>query len=847
MPAQVFDTDLGNKSLTPSVDLAAESANAQPVANTPVVMLDADGNKYTVPHASINIATQKGWRIETPAEAAASAEHEAKVAAAQALLEKHPWNTAANQFLNEASLGVKPLLEQRGKTDEENRVATEAEERYTENNPIKSYAAKAAGFVAPLAIPGIGEIGEAVEGGIKGAGEIAGTAGAALAKEAAVNSVGEEIGRGVVQAGADVSLGRRVAASAANYATQGAIYSSPAAATQLFIGDPEGAAETMAWGTGLSGLLGAGSGLVGAGAKAAIKGAGELVDTLGSKLAEKDATGLSHLDNISRDILGISDAEAKKLSDNGKFPDRLENLVKTADSEGILRAAPGEERNKLINEVHEDSGKELGKIYDSLEKLQAAHDLPTPSISGGKLYQDFDAEIEKGFPELKDANLHSDKIKLVNKIKSVFEGLEEYETSFKDVWKLGQSISKMSSDFNADSTSAKIVRVAYGVVKRNLEADAETIFTKAHGDEGQELMYDFLTQKARFSAASTLKDNINVFKGTGKLSSPLSTALGVGNLGTIGVALAGMAAGHPGIAALGVAGKLAFDAFRKNDAGLLGKSVSYLRGIDPGQIGGHMAKAGQDALQAHIENIPHYLSGSKVAARSVAAANPYKYLLGDATGLTTEQQYKKLTTAITTASIDINRTANIVGSHASMFSTTSVQLASLVAHKKLAALAYLQSQIPKNPNPPKPFQKDDWKPSAAQQKEFLNKVAIVNDPNIVWAHYQDGTIGKLDREVLQAVYPKIYGEMVSKIVNIAYDPRTPKVSYAERLSLSMFTGIPLDQSLKNINAIQQALAVPSVPTAAGKKSPSARTSKPTFPHMKEPEMMQTGVGRRTYQ
>lgn len=773
----------------------AQQANATDMPNGPSVMVGTDGEYYTVPATSYNTAIQQGWRLAAKEEQNQIAENqkkEEKVSAAEKEKEEHPGIEGLKQFGNEASFGVLSYIANKNRTPEEQEIEQAATERFNKQHPLIHYGASVAGFAAPLLIPGIGEAGEAIEGLVRGGTKVAEKG---LIEGAAKEAVAKE---------AEISLTRKIAGTAANYSTQGAIYSSPMAATQLAYGDPEQAAETMVWGTGLSGVLGAAAGTIGAAAKGTVSSLG---DMLGSKLAEKDATGLSHLDNILRNMLGISDKEAKKMTSNGQFPDRLEKLVKVADEEGILRAT-GETRNKLINNVNEDAGNKLGDIYKKLDGMLGEHDIQNPA-TGIKMQQEFQAAIQQKFPEIMNGDLHADKLKFANKLSNAMSEIGD-EPSFTDVQKLGKSISKTQTDFDRESVNAEIARVAYGVVKNNLEESAQKIFNDGNLPE---LFPEYLNQKARYAATSTLADNINVFKGTGKIELPLKNIFGLGN-----IAKGFLAVSHPA-AAIPMAGEMAFKAFSANKFGLLGKGVSYLRKVisnpeTQDQLGGYMAKEGVNALQEHLGNIPSYLSGSKIVTRAIADANPYQHLIGDTTGLSKEQQYAKLTNAITRASVDVGLTAEKVGNIASIFTGSSLNLANLVAEKKLGALSYLQSQIPKNPNPPKAFQKDDWKPTKQQQTDFLEKVRVVNNPMVVWQKYQDHTISTLDRDTLRAVYPKIYGEMVNSVMQAAYDPRNKPLNYNDRMQLSQFTGIPFDNSIKNLQSYQQAVSSPSLQQSA---------------------------------
>jgi hypothetical protein len=230
-------------------------------------------------------------------------------------------------------------------------------------------------------------------------------------------------------------------------------------------------------------------------------------------------------------------------------------------------------------------------------------------------------------------------------------------------------------------------------------------------------------------------------------------------------------------------------------------------------------------LDTHVNTLPSILSGAKVIGRS--SASVAQHLIGNTSGMSSDAQYNKLVDTINAAVVNKEYTARKVGAVSSVFSS-NIQLASLIADKKLAAINYLQSQIPKDTNPPKAFQKNNWKPTTRQKQEFLQKVAVVNDPMIVWNKYQAGTLTKIERDALIATYPAIYQKMVDKINLIAYDPREKPLTSDQRRQLAMFTQNPnLDSNLRILGSAQKAVQ-PTPPPQ--QNSPSKPSRAPKFEH-----------------
>lgn len=764
----------------------AQTPSSPAPTEAPATMLGTDGKFYTVPGASVASAVKKGWTHATP-EALA---REDAIKRGVAEEEQHRVVGGLKRFGNEALFGVPGMIAQHDMTPEESAIDAEVKKRFEERHPIETGAEKAAGFVAPLLIPGVGEVGDAAKAAVMGGSEVAehvaARAGTKLAEE------------GMARA-AETGLARKVAGSAAKVAAEGAIFSTPQAAVQLAYGDPEQAAETMLWGVGLSGVLGGGGELLGEGARAVAGKARSMLGGAAESLSKVQPNGVTAVDDIARNVLGITDADAKKLG-----PSRITRIVERADQEGLLEAAP-KARPTQIRSMLSDSGKKIGDHYSDLEKLLDDPELaklgPSPAQTAAKLSD----EVMAKHPEL-TSELHAGNFKLWQKIDTEIRRAGDAPT-FEGLQRAKLNIKGMLGDYNSKSAGAAIVRMADNTIKNAMEESAQKIYM-----EGKlpEKFADYLAQKERYEAGKALIKNVNEFKGTGRIPGGLK-GFGFRDLAQVGIGTAGGPIGL-GLAGLNIAREHAMKRFIANEGGLLGKSVSWLRKVaaDPASapyIGGFMAKEGQSALASHLDNLPSFLSGSKLAARGAVEA--VSRFTGPTTGLSKPQQYDRVVDRLASASVNTGSTAARVGQLASAFSGTSAHLASLVAEKKLAALAYLQSQVPKDPLPARAFQREpEWKPTAAQREEFLRKVELVNNPSVVWEHYQKGTLSKGDRDTLKAVYPKIYSSMVERILLAAHDPRLPGLSHQKRVALSMFTGVPLDQSLKNLSAIQAAISGP---------------------------------------
>jgi hypothetical protein len=138
--------------------------------------------------------------------------------------------------------------------------------------------------------------------------------------------------------------------------------------------------------------------------------------------------------------------------------------------------------------------------------------------------------------------------------------------------------------------------------------------------------------------------------------------------------------------------------------------------------------------------------------------------------------------------------------------------------KLIGSAQYLDQVRPKPPAPASPFEPPaQWTPNAAQMADFRTRVKTVLDPYSAIDALTNGSLTKAHVETLQAVAPRLYGEMVKRISEFAMSGKAQPMPYAERLRLSLLTGAPLDRSLAQIAGYQQVFAQ----QAAAAKKPGA--------------------------
>jgi len=131
-----------------------------------------------------------------------------------------------------------------------------------------------------------------------------------------------------------------------------------------------------------------------------------------------------------------------------------------------------------------------------------------------------------------------------------------------------------------------------------------------------------------------------------------------------------------------------------------------------------------------------------------------------------------------------------------------------------------QSMLPRRP------------PSDVEIDTFMRYVRAVDSPTSIIDDLEDGRLSAAAVEAMRAVYPAMYEQVVSNVVEAMAEEREP-VPYEARLQLSTLLGVPFDPSLEpqSIQRLQISVSGANVPTgipeeqAAGgtPPAPSART------------------------
>ena len=136
----------------------------------------------------------------------------------------------------------------------------------------------------------------------------------------------------------------------------------------------------------------------------------------------------------------------------------------------------------------------------------------------------------------------------------------------------------------------------------------------------------------------------------------------------------------------------------------------------------------------------------------------------------------------------------------------------LTAQTVMRAAQYLDSRAPKSPYAGMPVSvAPEWEPSAVDLDRFNRVKEAVESPGRVLKNMANGYISPDQVDALKAVYPALYSKLQQQIGERLASWQKP-LTYQQRLSMSSIVGpLAFGMSAQQIQVIQQATALASVP------------------------------------
>jgi hypothetical protein len=631
------------------------------------------------------------------------------------------------------------------------------------------------------------------------------------AEEAVGRAAGAELAYRGVEAGAQKvgsGIARKILASAADYGVQGAVLSSPKAMAQLITGDPERAAETWiygaAGGAGLGALAGVGGSIAGkilARSEQSAPTQGGMLDkarSWASSTADKQAfrsiaSNEASLGKTLKDLeLQFGDDAADKA---GRYM-RENGLVKP------FRESASDGAKRFAKNASEE-GRAIGKYWD---------DVTTELGDTGRINP---GEIATKVREKALRPLYEENFGMEGLAESLGKKLDSFERQMMKLaredgtitLKEGHDLQRMFDKhikFSALNTAEQeTINTVMADARRALNGELMSKIESAGGPESLARIKDL---NERFSIAKAISKGAKDYvkrEGKNRIGSP--TDYGTGFAG----ALMGLLGGNVPIGmAAGAASGYVHHVIRTEGNALAARALGHFaegRGMVQleeafGQHGRQLAN-----IPTAIERLS---SGARHPVRETMGVNILTRFLGaEDAKLDDNDGVMAFADKLASLASDPTKLQQNIEAATADLTGDAPEVAIAAGLKLQQAAQYLHSKAPKPPSVPGPFDPPShWQPTSAQARDFRTRVATAKDPYVAIDALADGSLTKAHVETLQALAPKIYQEMVRKVIDHGASGKAKPLPYAERLRLSMLTGAPLDRSLEQIASYQQTFA-----------------------------------------
>jgi hypothetical protein len=546
------------------------------------------------------------------------------------------------------------------------------------------------------------------------------------------------------------------------------------------------------------------------------------VKRAGEEIAERAPEALDDFaNNRIMKAAGFERGSIKRYS-----PEMQEQIANNIFDKKLLEGPKGEFADR-VGALEKDSGKRIGDLNKNIDsflvekpELLAEHGI-NPTELAGKLKQELGTGMNL------DAPIFAQENHVINQIVDSVAAFGDKPVNASKAQEIVSMMNKYSDAYKFNAAEPNTLNQIRKASRGMIRGEIDKFLNNLAPEMDQDLFAQSIKARQDFQLAKQLEKPLantankaagNRFFGAG------DTLLAAGSIPAIAASV------HPVLGAAKLAGGILVKRWLESEG--LAKVATGLKRIareDPDSIGHMLGFNANQRLTKTLSLIKPMLEGVPARVSVKGAQNVMASLLGDkAKGLSSDQQW----TAVNDKLNSLANTSQLVDHTAALaapIQNASDALGTAYQQKNIDAIAYLQSQLPKNPNPVSvPFQSQTWKPTKEQKKEFLDKASVVQHPFSVLDHYKNDTLNQHHMQALTAVYPKIHAEIVAEINKVGNSPDGPKLSFEKRLRVSLLTGANLDPSLDPSTAKQlQSMYVASANDGGAegqdqKPSPAAR-------------------------
>lgn len=759
-----------------------------------------DGKTYGLDSGFLGDAVAKGYRVETPEERDIRQYVDANKGLSGSL------RVGLTRFAQEASFGIGEAVFNHA-LDAKQRATWEA---LKADHGWANAVGSAAGFGASLLgggelFQGAAKAGRLAEGAVLGEKALASQVATRLLEQGAVKTTAEA-------AQVAPGLARTILANAAKGGTESLALTAPKALTELALGDPEHAGETLAWSLGAGVLMGGAAGLAGGAFRGLAKGA---------------AKGLGE-GAVSEKIRSWADGQAvNALNPAQKFAKQIERIQDGGTEVGAwlrkegLIIKPGESIEDFAKRAQgywEAKGQAIGAEYAAITKQAGEAGKLDVHEAVDSVYKKALAQYETGTRAVGMEGVLADGKKLLESVSKKAAGADGKLT----IEEARQLRTQIDSLINWRDTAATAKNEMLVDVRNALN---DHIFDKMSaageilGDPG--VVGRIRALNKDYQIASVVRDasEHNVVRGMSNRKHSLTDYLG----DQIGATIGGFIGGGPGALIGGFAG---------------GQINNYLRHYGPSAaVGIADALAGKGAgllvseqalkrASERIDSIPARLAGVAVggraglsAARETMGPNLLSRLIGADYADDVQHGDGGGIMGVARRLKEIAETPGKLDQHASeafdFLGDEAPQTRAAAEASLKRAIDYLARVAPSStPAVPLAPKNTGLKAPAAQQEDFQKRLNVVLNPLSVIDQIGTKALSPAEVDALKTVYPKLYESVRTKIVAYAADPESKPLPSAYRMQLDTLLGAPLGAP-KNVAAYQAVYTQPPANPKSG--------------------------------
>lgn len=796
----------------PPVAPAAGAPAAPALSGKRVNVVNDKGEAFSVDESELANASAQGYQLES-AEGRAVREYveENKGLSGTA-------RVALSSFANEATFGVTGAIEDHGL----DALELKKSEALKRDHAAANILGGVAGFGTSLLYGGEFFEGARVAKGVTeaailgskaatkvGVEAVAKTATSAAYRTAehalAEKSAAALITTKLVQAGVPAAeaaaaapgLMRKMAASAAGNAVEGAIFSAPKAITEAALGDPERAGETLLYGLGGGALIGAAGPAAKGIFKAVSSGVGKThlpggVREMAGGLAEEQAFRALANNNAS---LKKAAKEAIRIEGGQRGVGR--ELLESGLVKGVREDA--EDYAGRLLAAKNEAGESIGSKYAEIT-AKAGKD---GRVSVADIIDDFVERAAKPLTEGGDAIGREGLKKRVDGFIQSF-GEHAWEVGQKDghlaldeAHRLRRSIDKQVNWSALATTEDKSFNEALAEMRRALEKRVTGKAEEIAEREGGSFLKEIKTLNLRYSRLSAAEKAASDFAEqralTNRAISP--SDYGVGGIGAI---VGGIS--NPLGALGGIASAVGHKLVREEGNALAAKALDR---FSKGRGMAGILEANH-AVAQQLERVPSVLDALVAGKRPAAMATLPTHGLASIVGRMSDRKtrdkddeyahFDEIADRLLDLHSNPQRMQAELEKMTAPFAAEAPGVTAAMTAKATKALSHLAETMPRGRSmPATPLMPErKFKPTKAQVSEWSRRAQVIDNPFIITDRLADLSVTRADVETLGAVYPKIRAEVQQRMERWASSGGAKTLPPSARQKISQAFGIALD-------------------------------------------------------